>query len=61
MNGVPASWLVPKACAEDRVLLCLHGRGYVSGSIYTHRKMFAHLAKAVGRRALNAEYRSVPE
>ena len=30
-------WLVPKRARTDRVLLCLHGGAFVSGSIYTHR------------------------
>lgn len=60
-GGVPAMWAVPKDSDKDRVLLCLHGGGFVSGSIYTHRKMFGHLAKAVGARALLAGYRLLPE
>ena len=60
-GGRPAMWLVPKRARTDRVLLCLHGGGFVSGSIYTHRKMFAHLAKAAGTRALLVGYRLLPE
>ena len=60
-GGVPAMWAVPKGCRPDRVLLCLHGGGFVSGSIYTHRKLFGHLAKAVGARALLPGYRLLPE
>ena len=33
-----------------------HGGGFVSGSIYTHRKMIGHLAKAAGSRALLYDY-----
>ena len=36
-------------------------RGFVSGSVYAHRKMFGHLAKAVGARALLVNYRLLPE
>jgi acetyl esterase/lipase len=54
--GLPALWAVPKGAAEDRVILCVHGGGGVSGSIYTHRKLFGHLAKATGARALLTEY-----
>ena len=43
-GGLPAMWAVPKNCATDQVLLCVHGGGFVGGSIYTHRKMFGHLA-----------------
>jgi hypothetical protein len=27
---VPALWAAPKSCAQDRVLLCAHGGGYVA-------------------------------
>jgi epsilon-lactone hydrolase len=33
-----------------------HGGGFISGSIYTHRKLVGHLAKAVGCRALIDEF-----
>ena len=59
--GLPAMWAVPKRTAEDRVLLCMHGGGFISGSIYTHRKMFGHLAKATGARALIFNYHLAPE
>ncbi|MGW4643730.1 alpha/beta hydrolase fold domain-containing protein [Sphaerisporangium sp. NPDC004334] len=54
--GLPALWAVPKHSPEDRVILSVHGGGGVSGSIYTHRKMFGHLAKASGVRALITGY-----
>ena len=60
-GGLPAMWAVPKHASTDRVLMCIHGGGFVSGSIYTHRKMFGHLAKAAGTRALLVSYRLLPE
>src|SRR4051794_2928316 len=60
-GGVPALWAVPKGCTEDRVLLCAHGGGYVVGSMFTHRKVYAHFAKAIGCRALIVDYRLAPE
>jgi epsilon-lactone hydrolase len=60
-GGRPAMWVVPKRSDPDRVLLSIHGGGFVSGSIYTHRKMFGHLAKATGARALVVDYRLLPE
>ncbi len=60
-GGVPAMWAVPKGCAEDRVLLCAHGGGYVCGSMYTHRKVYGHFAKAIGCRALIVHYGRAPE
>jgi epsilon-lactone hydrolase len=60
-GGRPAMWAVPKRASSDRALLCIHGGGFVSGSVYTHRKMFGHLAKAAGVRALLVGYRLLPE
>ena len=61
VEGIPAMWAVPHGAARDRVLLCSHGGGYVVGSMYTHRKLFGHIAKAVGCRALIVDYRRAPE
>ncbi|HWE07775.1 MAG TPA: alpha/beta hydrolase [Solirubrobacteraceae bacterium] len=60
-GGVPAMWLAPKGAAEDRVVLGLHGGGFATGSMYTHRKLFGHLTKAIGTRALVPDYRRSPE
>jgi epsilon-lactone hydrolase len=43
------------------VLMCIHGGGFLGGSVYTHRKMFGHLAKAAGARALVVSYHLLPE
>ncbi len=51
-----ALWVQPKLATKDRVMLYLHGGGYVGGSIWTHRKMVGHLAKAIGCYALLATY-----
>jgi epsilon-lactone hydrolase len=59
--GVPAMWLRPVGSIEGKVLLCLHGGGFVSGSMYTHRRLFAHIAKQTGVRALALDYRQLPD
>ncbi|MBZ9681740.1 MULTISPECIES: alpha/beta hydrolase [unclassified Mesorhizobium] len=55
-GGVPAMWIVPKGADEQRVLFYAHGGGFIGGSIYTHRKLVGHLAKAIGCRALLYDY-----
>lgn len=55
-GGVPALWIVPMGADEQRALLYAHGGGFLGGSIYTHRKLVGHLAKAVGCRALLYNY-----
>jgi len=59
--GVPAMWAIPKGCAEDRVIIGLHGGGFATGSMYTHRKLFGHIAKTAGTRALIVNFRRTPE
>jgi monoterpene epsilon-lactone hydrolase len=60
-DGVPAMWLVPPGAGPDAVIVALHGGGFVGGSLYTHRKMYGHLAKAAGVRVLLATYRFAPQ
>ena len=56
-----AMWAIPKNCDQTQVALCTHGGGYVTGSMFTHRKVFAHIAKAVRCRALIVDYKRAPE
>jgi monoterpene epsilon-lactone hydrolase len=59
-NGVPAMWLEPHGADRDRVIVAIHGGGFIGGSLYTHRKMYGHLAKAAGVRVLLTTYRLAP-
>lgn len=60
-NGVPGLLCTPHGVDTDRTLLCFHGGGWACGSVYSHRKMYAHLARALGCRALLVDYRRAPE
>ena len=60
-GGVPALWAIPKGASADHVLQATHGGGYVVGSRYSHRKLFGHIARAAGVRALIIDYRRAPE
>jgi len=59
-GGVPAMWLRPHGAAAGRAIVAVHGGGFVGGSLYTHRKMYGHLAKAIGVPALLTTYRLAP-
>jgi acetyl esterase/lipase len=59
-DGVPAMWLVPHGAGPEAVIVALHGGGFVAGSLYTHRKLYGHLAKAAGVRVLLVTYRLAP-
>jgi epsilon-lactone hydrolase len=60
-GGVKAEWITAGNAAPDRVILYLHGGGYVMGSIDTHRELVARLSKAAQARGLALDYRLAPE
>jgi acetyl esterase/lipase len=59
--GVPAVWVEAPGAAETRVLLYLHGGGYVIGSSNTHRDLAGRLSRAAAARVLLIDYRLAPE
>lgn len=61
IEQVPAEWLTPKQVADGKLLLYLHGGGYVMGGCGTHRQLVSYIGKAAGIRALLPEYRLAPE
>lgn len=60
-GGVPCVWLIPDGSPADRVLLYLHGGGFVLGLTSLHIEMVAGLAQAMGTRALMVDYRLAPD
>lgn len=60
-NGVKAERLTPPGADPKRVILYLHGGGYVIGSPNTHRSLAGELARAAGCVALVLDYRLAPE
>lgn len=60
-GGVPADWVSIDAHPADRVVLYLHGGGYVMGSRNSHRGLAGRIARAAGARVLLPEYRLAPE
>ena len=60
-NGVPAEWSLVPGSDASRVLLFLHGGGYCSGSIVSHRGMVTEAGRAAGVRTLAVAYRLAPE
>lgn len=60
-NGVSAEWTTTPAADPARVIMFLHGGGYVSGSIKSHRHMVAQAGREAGTRTLALGYRLAPE
>jgi acetyl esterase/lipase len=57
----PAIWCKPSSADATYVILYLHGGGCFMGSPSSHRKLAAHLAKAVGAYALVPDFRLAPQ
>ncbi len=60
-DGVPCEWIRVPESREERVVLYLHGGGYVLGSVATHRDLISRIARAAGARCLAIDYRLAPE
>jgi monoterpene epsilon-lactone hydrolase len=61
LGGRRAEKSTPRRPSTVRVLLYLHGGGYIVGSPRTHRALAAHLAEAAGCAVFALDYRLAPE
>lgn len=59
--GVQACWITAPGVSPDRVVLFLHGGGYLMGSIDSHRDLMARISAAADARVLGLNYRLAPE
>ena len=60
-NGVTAEWSSTPDADPARAILFLHGGGYVSGSLDSHRPLTTESGRMSGVRTLALEYRLAPE
>ena len=61
IDEIHSEWLVPAGASHEKVILYLHGGGYVTGCIEDHRMLCGLLATATGVKVLIPEYRLAPE
>jgi len=61
IDGMKAEWIIPGGADLEKVILYVHGGGYVSGSCNDHRGFVAKFAKYCGVTNLLYEYRLAPE
>ena len=60
-NGVKAEWTTTPDADTSKVVLYLHGGGYVIGSLDSHRHLAAEVGRAARCRTLAIDYRLAPE
>ncbi|WAT19223.1 alpha/beta hydrolase [Aurantiacibacter sp. MUD11] len=61
LGGVPALRVAAPGVADDKVLLYLHGGGYVVGTANGYRGLAGELGRASGMTAVVLDYRLAPE
>jgi len=61
IDGIRSEWLIPKGADPKKVILYVHGGGYVSGSCSDHRGFVSKFAQFTGVTNLIFEYRLAPE
>jgi len=60
-DGVSCTWIIPRNNSEDKVLLYLHGGGFVYRLTPPHLQIGAYLAKRLNIRVLMVDYRTAPD
>ncbi len=60
-DGAACEWIIPQNGLPGRVLLYLHGGGFVFGLTPPHLQMGAYLARKTGMRTLMVDYRLAPD
>ncbi len=61
IKGIKSEWLIPDGANSVKVIMYVHGGGYVSGSCSDHRGFVSKFARFTGVRNLVFEYGLAPE
>ncbi len=60
-DGIPAKWISPSNEKPGKVILHLHGGGYVTGGMDSHLMMCIPMSQTLKTKILLPEYRLAPE
>ena len=61
INDIKCEWIIPDEANKEKVIMYVHGGGYVSGSCNDHRGFVSKFAKSCGVINFIYEYRLAPE
>lgn len=61
MNGQDCEFLRPEGAPEGKLILYIHGGGWLFGSPRSHRVISSNMARAAGITVLSVQYRMAPE
>lgn len=61
LAGVSTEWIVEKVNPTDRIVLYIHGGGFVTGSSVSRRSFTCYIADKIGLNVVSVNYRLAPE
>jgi len=61
VGGIPAAWVSTPEVVKDKVILYLHGGGYIEGSITSHKDLAQRISRVSKAKVLLLDYRLAPE
>ncbi|WP_300462298.1 alpha/beta hydrolase [Desulfobacula sp.] len=61
IQAIEAQWLLPSDHNENRIILYVHGGGYIAGSITSHTDLASRIGTAARAKVLLFNYRLAPE
>ena len=61
VGGIPATWVSTPEVVKDKVILYLHGGGYIQGSITSHQDLAQRISRVSKAKVLILDYRLAPE
>ena len=61
INGMAAVWISSPEVDSNKVVLYLHGGGYILGSLNSHKDIAMRIGRAAKARVLLVDYRLAPE
>ncbi|MCR5450819.1 MAG: glycoside hydrolase family 3 C-terminal domain-containing protein [Solobacterium sp.] len=61
LGGIPAEWLEKENNPSDRIVLYIHGGGFVTGSSEARRNFTSYIADKIGLNVVSIDYRLAPE
>lgn len=61
IEGMNAEIIIPEGAPEDKIIMYIHGGGFISGSCHTHRMHVIKFARICKVKILLFDYRLAPE
>jgi acetyl esterase/lipase len=61
IDGIYGEYIIPENAPENKILMYIHGGGFISGDCNSHRMHMVNFAQGTGVKVLQFNYRMAPE